>query len=47
MVEISYNKIKDTITCIITTKNGNKVVGVGDNKNNAYNNALDKLKGVK
>jgi len=44
--EISYNKIKDTITCTITTKNGNKVVGVGDEKLKAYNSALNKLKGV-
>ena len=42
--EVSYNKIKNTITCTITTKNGNKVVGVGNEKLEAYNNVLNKLK---
>jgi hypothetical protein len=43
--EVSYNKIKNTITCTITTKNGSKVVGVGNEELEAYNNVLNKLKG--
>ena len=44
IIELNYNKIKNTITCTITSKYGNKVVGVGDEKSKAYNSALNKLK---